>query len=198
MAKTMKAAVLHAVGDLRYEDVSFPEPGEGWKRVQSEFRMPQEKDADMLRIMINVGRGESKVWIDYMALEVVGKDGKVRPATVDAMGSAYYRFMRAWVDIYHGAGRDWLAHGRQIRPPRLDCARERYSMSATVGKAKADLVKPAVMHQAYESLDGRRAVVLANATDREQHCTLHFAKERMSLTLKPDEIRLVADVGQFW
>ena len=71
-------------------------------------------------------------------------------------------------------------------------------MSATVGKAKADLVKPAVMHQAYESLDGRRAVVLANATDREQHCTLHFAKERMSLTLKPDEIRLVADVGQFW
>ncbi|MBO7687096.1 MAG: hypothetical protein J6V72_11965 [Kiritimatiellae bacterium] len=179
-------------------EIRFPEPGEGWKHVQSEFRMPQEKDADMLRIMINVGRGESKVWIDDMALEVVGKDGKVRPATVDAMGSAYYRFMRAWVDVYHGAGRDWLAHGRQIRPPRLDCARERYSMSATVGKAKADLVKPAVMHQAYESLDGRRAVVLANATDREQHCTLHFAKERMSLTLKPDEIRLVADVGQFW
>ena len=29
MAKTMKVAVLHAVGDLRYEDVRFPEPGEG-------------------------------------------------------------------------------------------------------------------------------------------------------------------------
>ena len=28
--------------------------------------------------------------------------------------------------------------------------------------------------------------------------TARLAKERMELTLKPDEIRLVADVGQFW
>ena len=29
MKKTMKAAVLHAVSDLRYEDVAFPTVGEG-------------------------------------------------------------------------------------------------------------------------------------------------------------------------
>ncbi len=172
--------------------MNFPAPGSDWTYVQSEFKLPPQKDANMLRIMINAGGGSTRVWIDDMKLEVVSPDGKARPATLDTVNTDYFRFMRAWVDLYHNYGRDWLAHGRQIRSPRLDCEKVTTMMASTTGNTKKEISFPAVMHQAYESLDGRRAVVLVNATDREQACTLHGAKGRaMSLTLKPDEIRLL-------
>ena len=44
---------------------------------------------------------------------------------------------------------------------------------------------------AYESLDGRRAVVVVNATAASQTVTLLENGTRRTLTLAPDEIRLM-------
>jgi len=178
----------------RSGNIAFPKPGSDWTYAQSEFQLPPQEDAYMLRIMINAGQGATKIWIDDFKLEIVQPDGTVKPARLQVTASPYYRFMRNWIDLYHNAGRDWLAHGIQTRPPRLDCAQMENILTPTTGNRKPFALKrPTVCHQSYRALDGRTAVVLVNATSKPQPCTLHLAAGPRSFTLAPDEIRLVRE-----
>ena len=103
---------------------------------------------------------------------------------------AYDAFMKRWVGLYHGAARDWLAFGRQVKPPRLVCGTQSYSMTFN-GGAKEEAPKPVAFCNAYASLDGRRAVVVVNATAVRQPVTLYGDGRRENLTLEPDEIRIL-------
>ena len=155
----------------------FPKAGEGWRRVSKDFTLPA--GSEMIRIMIHID-GEATAWVDGVTLEAVAEDGTAKPLVLSER-TAYDAFMKNWVALYHGKGRDWLAFGRQIKPPRLIGATQDYD-GRTV---------PCVFHAAYESLDGRKAVVLANATAMPQDVTLVSKVRRLSLTLAPDEIRLL-------
>jgi len=102
------------------------------------------------------------------------------------------RFFHGWVYLYRGEGRKFLAHGRQVRPPKLECARMRYV--AKVPRTY-DIDLPAVFHASYSAVDGSRATVLANATDVPQAVTLSRGDWRWSGTLAPREIRLMGTDG---
>ena len=166
--------------------LSFPKPEEGWKFLSSDFQVPV--DAESLRIMMHLA-GDAKAWVDSMKVEEVLEDGTTKDVILSGRG-AYDAFMRRWVDLYHGEGRDWLAFGRQVKPPRLICASQSYSMTFH-GGAKQQGSKPVAFCNAYESLDGRRAVAVVNATAESQTVTLLENGTRRTLTLAPDEIRLM-------
>jgi len=98
-------------------------------------------------------------------------------------------FLEQWVDLYHGEGRDWLAHGRHIRPPRYTCRQVPYKHCFRgEGTARADM--PAVFRAAYESLDGRRALVFGNATDEIQPVAYLKNGEWKRLTLAPHALQI--------
>ncbi len=62
------------------------------------------------------------------------------------------------------------------------------------GDAKTyDQRKPTVFCGAYAARDGRKALVLVNATDRTQSAELRRGGRRRQVTLQPDEIRLCDD-----
>ena len=171
---------------VRGGSLSFPKPEEGWKFLSSDFQVPV--DAESLRIMMHLA-GDAKAWVDSMKVEEVLEDGTTKDVILSGRG-AYDAFMRRWVDLYHGEGRDWLAFGRQVKPPRLICASQSYSMTFHGGVKQLDS-KPVAFCNAYESLDGRRAVVVVNATAASQTVTLLENGTRRTLTLAPDEIRLM-------
>jgi len=159
--------------------IDFPKkPADCMTTLVSEFTMP-EGPAAMLRIMLNAD-SEARGEVGDMKLEVVNPDGSTAPA--ELKGSRWlHGYIRRWVELHHGEGRPWLAHGRRIRPPRLDCA--------YVNEDGA--VMPAVYVAAYESLDGRRAIVLANATHVPQDVRCTFKGGRtLSFRLAPEELRL--------
>ena len=162
---------------LAYGGLPFPKAEDGWQRVSSDFTLPA--GSEMIRIMIHID-GEATAWVDGLTLETVSDDGTAKQLLLSGR-NAYDAFMKNWVALYHGEGRDWLAFGRQIKPPRIICAMQNYE-GRTV---------PCVSHAAYESLDGRKAVVLANATAAPQDITLVSKSRRLSLTLAPDEIRIL-------
>ena len=114
-------------------------------------------------------------------LGAYGDDGEIK-------NESDRRFFHNWVDLYRGEGRKFLAHGRQVRPPRLECARMRYV--AKVPRAY-DIDLPTVFHASYEAADGTCATVLANATEEQQTLTLSRGNRRSTVVLAPREIRLV-------
>ncbi len=156
--------------------LKFPAAGTGWTRVAADFTVPS--GAEMLRIMCNA-RGEAKVWVDDLTLEAIQPDGGVRPLKLEGL-SCDGRFMRNWVELYHGKGRPWLAYGRQLHPPKLTCSTITYR----------DRPTPVVFHNAFRAPDGREAVVLANATRERQAVTLGWRGQTRALVLEGDGVIL--------
>ena len=98
-------------------------------------------------------------------------------------------FLSRWVNLYHGEGRDWLAHGRHVRPPQVNCRTVRYVHDFRgEGTARTDM--PAVFCAAYESLDGRRALVFGNATSERQDVAYRLGDGWHRLTLGPNALQL--------
>ncbi len=162
---------------LKGGHLSFPEPGKGWQQVSSEFTVPE--NCNMLRIMIHVN-GPAEARIDGMTLEEIRPDGTSQEARYTGESSET-RFMRRWVELYHGEGRPWLQHGRILHPPRCICKSQEYR----------DQKVPDVFHNAFRSADGKEAVVLANATHEDQEVTLFWQGERKKLIIKADDAMLV-------
>ncbi len=150
--------------------LKFPEPGSGWQKVSADFTVPL--GAEMMRIMCHVS-GEAVAWVDEMMLEEVLADGATRELRSEGFSSDA-RFMRRWIELYHGEARPWLAYGRLIRPPTLVCAKIEYK----------GLPTPTVFHNAFRAADGREAVVLANATHEPQEVTLFWDSRRITLTVE--------------
>ena len=96
-------------------------------------------------------------------------------------------YMKRWISLFRGEGRPFLAYGRRIKPPQIVCG----SM-----KLKGGGTAPAVFVAAYESEDGRRAFVLANATTDKQdvRCVWPGGKT-MEFHLEPRELRLTKEIS---
>lgn len=161
--------------------IEFPSDAGDPQTFSSEFTMPE--GSDKLRVMLNAAPG-AKGEISDMKLEVVLPDGSTETARMK--GSRWHDdYMRRWAELFHGEGRPWLAHGRRVKPPRIECA------TVPVGNEKDGLTGPAVFVSAYEALDGRRALVLANATDKEQEVRRTLTGgSKETILLKPREMRL--------
>jgi len=157
--------------------LKFPAAGAGWARVSADFTMPA--GAEMMRIMCHVD-GEAKAWVDDVTLEALQPDGTTKPVRYEGLSSDV-RFMRKWVELYHGEGRPWLMYGTLLHPPKLTCATITYR----------DRPTPSVFHNAFRAPDGKVAVVLANATREPQAVTLSRRGKAMSLTLGADDVMLV-------
>lgn len=100
-------------------------------------------------------------------------------------------FFRRWIDVYRGEGREFIAYGRRTKAPRIACGTTTCDIIKN-GKIVRTVAHPAVCSAAYCAADGRRAVVLVNATDREQPVSVVTAKDTHAIRpLKPEEIRMI-------
>ena len=101
---------------------------------------------------------------------------------------AYTRFMQRWVLLYHVEGREYLAFGRRVKPPRIVCGRIGYRHHFVPGDHRL----PTVFHAAFEAKDGSRRIALANATAERQKIELVFRDgTRKVLELQPGALELV-------
>ena len=140
------ASLRHGNRQGELGSIPFPRSGSGWQRIEGRVTVA---DDGVLRLIVFVRPG-ARVFIDDVILSdaggrEVGRNGEDR----------YIEFIRRWIALYRGEGRDFLAHGFQEKPPALRCAKLK-RLARTV---------PAVCHAAYRAQDGRRALVLANGTD---------------------------------
>lgn len=160
--------------------------GEGWERVSKTFVMPS--GAECVRFMINAWGG-SEWLVDDVAVEEMQSDGSY--ALLKRRGSSSaLAFCENWIRLYHGEGRKYLAHGKQLRPPEFRC--EILPYHENFRGHEIDNVKPSVFHVLWEAQDGSRALALANATGHEQPVAWRqsdgtWRKE----TLEPHALKLV-------
>jgi hypothetical protein len=152
------------------------EPG-GWVQGASDFTLPE--GSRVLRVMLHL-RGEGTVWIDDVQLAELRPDGSAAPVLRSPF-PADHAFMRRWVDLYHGEGRPYLALGRTLQRPALQC--ERVDSDGWR--------RPSVLHNAYQAPDGSQAAILVNASDAPRACRLNWQGRRFDLRLAPWEARLV-------
>jgi hypothetical protein len=170
--KTLDGAVP---GSLKYGTcdgemggIAFPSASE-WTKVSAEVSVGAQ-----LRLVIWAPPG-AKFLIDDMRLE---RDGREVVVSGD---SPYTKFMKKWIALYQGEGKDFLANGFQIKPPALTCDTFRFAARQ----------ERTVCFAAYESPSGARALVLANATGKPQRVTGEWQGRPLDITLPPHDIRLV-------
>lgn len=152
--------------------VAIPSEAADWTRIASRVKLGNE-----LRIII-WGPAGCRFHVDDLRLE---KDGREVRFSGD---SPYTVFMKRWIALYRGEGRDFLARGRAIRPPCVSCAKHRFAARE----------EDAVQVGAFESADGRRALFLANATDVQQHYSAAWNGEAVVGVLGPSDMRMVSNV----
>lgn len=155
----LDVGVFGGKGTIGWTKLWGPEkPEEGWRLVTSELVYPKG-DVNMLRLMFNLKPG-SVGWVDDMTVERKLPDGTYRQLRFEGATVKAER-ERKWIEFYAGPAHDWLAYGRRVKAPRVECATVDYP----------GIPRPAVFCGAFVSPDGRRAVVFANATDEEQKFT---------------------------
>ena len=98
-------------------------------------------------------------------------------------------FVERWIRLYRGEGRKWLAHGRELHPPKIDC--ESVAYHENFRGTEIDNVKPVVFGTAWEAADGTRALMFANATPYEQKIAYRWKGAWTRATMQPHELRLV-------
>ncbi len=97
-------------------------------------------------------------------------------------------FIESWIRLYRGEGRRWLAHGRQLHPPRIECTFYPYHESFR-GKS-IDNIKPAVYATAWEAADGSRALMFSNPTPYPQNIAYRWNGKWTRTTINAHELRL--------
>lgn len=152
--------------------IAFPVASKGWTQIAGDVTVGAD---GVLRVIVFVRPG-ARVYVDDVAL-CDAQGNEVRTSKQDW----YVDYLKKWISLYRGAGRPFLAEGFQEKPPRLQCARVT-RLSRTVS---------AVCHAAYRSPDGRRALVLANATDKPQPITYRWNGKDVSRVLPPAALELV-------
>ncbi len=165
---------MQATGSWR---IPMPQAPGDWQRAEATFTVPE--GTRFLRIMLHVN-GPGTVWIDDVALDEIASDGSAAPAARPDK-PADHDLMHQWVTLFHGEGRPYLLLGKMLHPPRLDAATQE-----SQGRPFA-----AILHNAFEAMDGSQAVVLVNATDSPQTGQLHWRGEEQTIMLEPWEVRLV-------
>lgn len=168
-------------GALGWSRLTSSKPGEGWKHVTVDTMVPKG-EMKMIRLMINAKRG-TLGWIDDMELAEVLPDGSTRTLRYQGSSRKAKKTARD-LELYGVTAREWLAYGRRVKPPRLECDRIEY-----YGR-EVD----AVCVGAYVSMDGVKAWVLANATAEPRRAKWRDGGREYEVELAPDEARLVKAV----
>lgn len=175
----VKTERLDGTGALLWGDtagekgrVAFPPAGTGWRKISAKVRADGK-----LRVILYAGVG---VVAKVDDVELTHLDGT---PVYERGESLYLRAMRAWIRLYQGEGRDFLAYGFREKPPRLDCAT--FTM--------AGRTRPAVLCAAYRSADGRHALAVANATDSSQTFSCTWRGQSLSRMLQPAEFVQIVD-----
>jgi len=100
-------------------------------------------------------------------------------------------FCERWALLYRGAGRPYLAHGRELHPPKIECE---HVVDVDVFRGdKIDVVRPTVYGSAWEAADGSRALMFVNATPYPQAFAYRWSGRWTRLTLAPHELRLTTN-----
>ena len=182
--------------DTMMPRVGFPKAGEGWKRVTVDFTLPEK--AILLRPHFRTA-GKAVTHVDGVTLERIADDGSTKPVVFTG-SSPYKRFMKRWVELYHGEGRKFLAHGRQIRGAEVKCKTIHYVSECHVNLiynghpnsgASDDDKMPIVSSQSYEALDGTKALVLANSSSGAQMVTYTWLGKRERVKVPGDGIVII-------
>ena len=170
--------VFGPVKALCWAHIKAGRAGEGWRYGETVFTYPTGA-VSMVRIMLNAKRG-TKAWIDDVTLDEILPDGRAVP--LRRRGNlAKDAWQRRWLDLYGVEGREWLAYGRRVKPPVLECAEIEY------GGRRVQ----AVACGAYVSQDGRKAWVLANGADSPQKAAWSEDGRRYEVELGVEEARIV-------
>ena len=112
------------------------------------------------------------------------KEGDVGP---DAQ---YEAFMRRWVGLYTGEGRDFLLYGRGIKPPRIICEKVPYEKKKwPTGMIQSE--KPVVAGAAWRAPDGREALFFANGSREPRKFSYSWHGKTVELELAPFELRMI-------
>ena len=149
-------------------EIRFPSSGE-WTKVSATFRCKGQ-----LRLII-WGEPGSKFLIDDVSLK---RDGKEVVVSGD---SPYTRFMKKWIALYQGEGRQFLADGFRIKPPALTCGTTHFAARR----------ERAVCFEAYENASGEQALAIANATSEPQRLAGDWNGRRLDIVLAPHDLQLV-------
>ena len=166
---------------------AIPKPEEGWRKVSSEFTI--DPGAESLRFMLNANNGTSFL-VDGVTFEQKRADGSFGPVERQAGEmDQVVAFCENWIRLDRGEGRKWLAHGRELHPPKVDC--EHVAYSENFRGTEISNVKPSVFATAWEAADGTRALMFANATPYEQTVSYRWNGIWTRTTFKPRELRLV-------
>jgi len=135
--------------------------------------------------------GGTSFLADGITFEEKLPDGTFRPVARTAPDNQkeMLAFVERWIRLYRGEGRKWLAHGREIHPPKIDC--ESVAYHENFRGTEIDNVKPTVFGTAWEAADGTRALIFVNATPYEQKIAYRWKGVWTRTTMKPRELRLV-------
>lgn len=144
-------------------------------------------------LAFQAGIHPNRFWIAQSAAE-----GQIPyfPSSIDSYDESgalkdklLHDFTVAWIKLWRGEGKPYLAYGRHVRPPRIECDRLQYKDNWRGNKI--DMMMPAVFHAEYEAKDGSRAIVLVNATDEPRSGALLGRKGKTKFDLGPREIRML-------
>ena len=165
----------------------IPKAADGWKRVSGTFKIAP--GASSVRFMMDAYEGTGFL-VDDARFEEQKPDGTFGPIERKAgeRGKAL-AFIEDWIRLYRGEGRKYLAHGRELHPPKVEC--ERFRNQENFRGSEIDNVKPAVFATAWEAADGSRALVFANATAYEQPVAYRWNGKWRQLTMSPHGLRLI-------
>ena len=183
-------AALVREGD-RYRSlggVSFdmPKASEGWKTRVAEFSMP--KGATEFRLMFDSFDG-GVFLVDGLVFEEKRPDGSYAVARASNGNDGVLDFVEKWIRLYRGEGRKFLAYGKELHPPTVECDVVAYhdNFRGTV----IDNDKPAVFASAWEAADGSRALCFGNATGVDRKIAYRWEGAWSKMTLRPHELKLV-------
>ena len=164
------------VGELKLgfvdsgEAKSIPFPAAtNWTKIEAKVVV-----GNHLRLIIWAPPG-ARFHIDDLRLERDGTEVLVRG------DSKYMRFMKRWIALYRGAGREFLANGFRVKPPQLACAKVRFAARE----------EPAVLVAAYRDANGAEALVFGNPTDRPQTFSYCWKGHYVTRAISPNAIELV-------
>ena len=136
-------------------------------------------------------RRENRHWQAYQAAE--GQMPFLRICNDDIREDvrlrAHGEFMKRWIALWRGKGRDFLFLGRRVKPPVIRCRTQPYHSKHWDGTV--DGPRPCVFGNAFRSRDGREALVFANATAERQPFAYSWRGKTFELELEPDEIRMI-------
>ncbi len=159
--------------------IAVPQSKSEWVEGRIDFKLPE--GTQLLRIMLHI-TGPARIWIDDMALLKTHVDGPaVEVPCPDAPSD--HALMHAWVRLFHGEGRPYLLHGTMLHPPPLKTSKQ-----AVTGRSF-----PTILHNAFRASDGSRATVLVNWTTSPQTGQLDWNGKKVTITLKPQEIKLLRE-----